>query len=178
MRRAICGTRAAAGSPRIAYQPLYQIERGFFQGFSRIDLRPAQRFNRLVVDHARAGRIYDSLASPLTGTGIPVTDFGLLSLAAWFDGKAGEPAMAAAHVAVATENFMALEYHSVDVDWWDDIVTGLPKPLVKDGFIEVPDKPGLGLELNEEAIHAHPYIEHAFPTLWDKDWLAKLTQNS
>jgi L-alanine-DL-glutamate epimerase-like enolase superfamily enzyme len=36
-------------------------------------------------------------------------------------------AMAAAHVAVATENFMALEYHSVDVPWWDDIVTGLPK---------------------------------------------------
>ena len=47
-------------------------------------------------------------------------------------------AMAAAHVAVATENFMALEYHSVDVAWWDDIVTGLPKPLVKDGFITVP----------------------------------------
>ena len=45
-------------------------------------------------------------------------------------------AMAAAHVAVATENFMALEYHSVEVDWWDDIVTGLPKPLVKDGFIK------------------------------------------
>jgi len=51
-------------------------------------------------------------------------------------------AMAAAHVAVATENFMALEYHSADVDWWDDIVTGLPRPLVQDGFITVPDKPG------------------------------------
>lgn len=50
--------------------------------------------------------------------------------------------MAAAHVAVATANFMALEYHSVEVPWWDDIVTGPPKPLVKDGFIEVPDKPG------------------------------------
>ncbi|MGO7294819.1 enolase C-terminal domain-like protein, partial [Rhizobium brockwellii] len=46
-------------------------------------------------------------------------------------------AMAAAHVASATENFMALEYHSVDVDWWDDIVSGLPKPLVKDGFFTV-----------------------------------------
>ena len=55
-------------------------------------------------------------------------------------------AMAAAHVAVATENFMALEYHSVEVPWWDDIVTGLPKPLVKDGFIHVPDKPGLGID--------------------------------
>ncbi len=36
-------------------------------------------------------------------------------------------AMAAAHVAVATENFLALEYHSVDVPWWDDIQIGLPK---------------------------------------------------
>ena len=55
-------------------------------------------------------------------------------------------AMAAAHVAMATENFMALEHHSADVDWWDDIVTGLPKPLVKNGFITVPDKPGLGID--------------------------------
>ena len=66
-------------------------------------------------------------------------------------------AMAAAHVAVATENFMALEYHSVDVDWWDDIVTGLPKPLVKDGFITVPDKPGLGIDdVVDEVICAAP----------------------
>ncbi len=42
--------------------------------------------------------------------------------------------MAAAHVAVATENFMALEYHSVEVDWWDDIQIGLPKPIVQGRF--------------------------------------------
>ena len=65
-------------------------------------------------------------------------------------------AMAAAHVAVATENFLALEYHSVEVDWWDDIVTGLPKPLVKDGFITVPDKPGLGIDdVVDEVISRH-----------------------
>ena len=28
--------------------------------------------------------------------------------------------MAAAHSVAATENFLALEYHSVDVPWWDD----------------------------------------------------------
>jgi gluconate/galactonate dehydratase len=65
-------------------------------------------------------------------------------------------AMAAAHVAVATENFMALEYHSADVDWWDDIVTGLPKPLVQDGYITVPDKPGLGIDdVVDEVICEH-----------------------
>jgi L-alanine-DL-glutamate epimerase-like enolase superfamily enzyme len=90
-------------------------------------------------------------------------------------------AMAAAHVAVATENFMALEYHSVDVPWWDDIVTGLPKPLVKDGFIEVPDKPGLGIDdIVDEVIaqHLQPGVSGIWqPTdswddeySWDRTW--------
>jgi L-alanine-DL-glutamate epimerase-like enolase superfamily enzyme len=89
--------------------------------------------------------------------------------------------MAAAHVAVATENFMALEYHSVEVDWWDDIVTGLPKPLVKNGFIEVPDKPGLGIDdVVDEVIsqHLQPGVKGIWqPTdhwdqeySWDRTW--------
>ena len=74
-------------------------------------------------------------------------------------------AMAAAHVAVATENFMALEYHSVEVDWWDDIVTGLPKPLVKDGFITVPDKPGLGIDdVVDEVISQH--LQEGVKGIW------------
>ena len=64
-------------------------------------------------------------------------------------------AMAAAHVAVATENFLALEQHAVDVAWWDDIAIGLPKPIVQDGFITVPDRPGLGIDdLDDEVICA------------------------
>ena len=39
--------------------------------------------------------------------------------------------------------------------WYDELVTGVPKPLMdKDGFIPVPDGPGLGIELNEDAIKA------------------------
>jgi gluconate/galactonate dehydratase len=83
--------------------------------------------------------------------------------------------MAAAHSVAATENFLALEYHSVDVPWWDDIAQGLPKPLVKDGFIEIPDAPGLGIEaLNDEVIaeHLHPDIPGLWePTnAWNDDW--------
>src|SRR5262249_39836876 len=48
-------------------------------------------------------------------------------------------AMAAAHVAVATHNFLALENHTVDVPWWNDIAIGLPNPIVVDGFIAVSD---------------------------------------
>lgn len=83
--------------------------------------------------------------------------------------------MAAVHSVAASENFLALEYHSVDVDWWDDIATGLPKPLVKNGWIEVPSTPGLGIEsLNDEVIaqHIHPGIPGLWePTdWWDNDW--------
>ena len=37
-----------------------------------------------------------------------------------------------------------------------DIVTGLPDPIVKDGFVEVWDTPGLGVDFIEEA--ARPYL--------------------
>lgn len=63
--------------------------------------------------------------------------------------------MASVHCAAATENFIALEHHHVDVPWWDDLVTGLPDPAVQDGFMVVPEAPGLGIELNEEAIREH-----------------------
>ena len=64
--------------------------------------------------------------------------------------------MAAVHSVAATENFVALENHSVDVPWWNEIVNGLPNPIVQDGFIEVPDAPGLGIEsLNDEVIREH-----------------------
>jgi L-alanine-DL-glutamate epimerase-like enolase superfamily enzyme len=59
------------------------------------------------------------------------------------------------HCAAATENFIALENHSVDVPWWDDLITGVPKPTNDKGFARVPQGPGLGIELNEEAIKAH-----------------------
>ncbi|HZJ83464.1 MAG TPA: mandelate racemase/muconate lactonizing enzyme family protein [Clostridia bacterium] len=74
--------------------------------------------------------------------------------------------MAAVHSTAATENFLALELHSVDVPWWSDLINGLPKPLYKDGYIDVPDKPGLGIEsLNDELIaeHIHPDI----PGVWE-----------
>ena len=57
------------------------------------------------------------------------------------------------HCAAATENFLVLEHHNVDDEWYDTILDGVPKPLVmKDGHIPVPNGPGLGIELNEEAV--------------------------
>ena len=83
--------------------------------------------------------------------------------------------MAAVHVAAATRNFTALEVHSVDVPWWEELVTGLPKPLIKNGFIAVPDAPGLGIEALNEALikeKSHPQFPEPWaPTdQWDAEW--------
>jgi L-alanine-DL-glutamate epimerase-like enolase superfamily enzyme len=76
--------------------------------------------------------------------------------------------LAAAHVAAATENFLALEYHSCEVPWWDDIIVSgkLPKPLVRNGFMTITDAPGLGIDdLNDDVLaeHLHPGV----PGIWE-----------
>jgi L-alanine-DL-glutamate epimerase-like enolase superfamily enzyme len=87
---------------------------------------------------------------------------------------AGTPVsfMANLHCATATENFIALEHHSVDVPWWEDMVTGIPKPILQKGFATAPDRPGLGIELHEEVVKAHlaPGTQYFAPTPeWDKE---------
>ena len=70
---------------------------------------------------------------------------------------AGTPisCMANVHCAAASENFLILENHSVDVPWWGDLVEGVAKPIVNKGYITVPDKPGLGVTLNDEVVKQH-----------------------
>jgi L-alanine-DL-glutamate epimerase-like enolase superfamily enzyme len=77
------------------------------------------------------------------------------------------------HCAAATEGFLVLEHHGVDVDWWEDMVTvpDLPKPFSKKGMTKVPSGPGLGFKLNEEVVKQHLGEGGFFePTPeWDKD---------
>lgn len=74
--------------------------------------------------------------------------------------------MAAVHTAAAIHNNLAVEFHSVDCPWWGDLVTGLPKPIIQDGFITVPDKPGLGIdELCDDVIREH--INPKDPGVWE-----------
>ena len=73
--------------------------------------------------------------------------------------QAGSPvvAMANVHCAASIDNFIALEMHSVDNPWWNDLVNlvGQEGPMIKNGFIKVTDAPGLGIELNDEVIKEH-----------------------
>lgn len=58
--------------------------------------------------------------------------------------------IAAAHFCAAIPNFLALEFHASEVPFWNDLIQGDPKPIIRNGFIEIPEKPGLGVSLNEE----------------------------
>ena len=70
---------------------------------------------------------------------------------------AGSPIglMANVHCAAAIPSFIALEHHGVDLPFWEGLVTGLADPLVEDGYVAVPEKPGLGIDLNLEGIEGN-----------------------
>lgn len=72
---------------------------------------------------------------------------------------AGSPVsfMANVHCAAATQNFLALEHHSVDVPWWESIVkTTDGRKLIEKGYANVPlEAPGLGIELVDEEVKKH-----------------------
>lgn len=79
--------------------------------------------------------------------------------------------LAAAHCAAASENLLAMEFHSADVPWWDDLHTGPEKPLVRDGFFAVPDAPGLGIDgLNGEVLRRHAHPSHPEPWVPTEEW--------
>ena len=71
------------------------------------------------------------------------------------------------HFAIATHNFLVLEYIPDDQPPRRDLVQ---EPLeVKAGYIEAPTKPGLGIELNEAAFGKYPHRtwHRGFP--WRED---------
>lgn len=70
---------------------------------------------------------------------------------------AGSPIsfMANVHTAAATKSFLCLEHHALDIPWWESLVTGLERPLIQDGYVNVPEKPGLGVDLNLDVIGEH-----------------------
>ena len=89
----------------------------------------------------------------------------------------GPVALAAClHFDVSTPNFLIQEaFAEFDVPWRNDLVGGW-NPIENGEFV-LGDAPGLGLELDEEAIARHPYVPNAFPSLWDRDWQTNFTQN-
>jgi galactonate dehydratase len=55
------------------------------------------------------------------------------------------------HFAACTPNFLILEYHPDDTSPRKDLIKGTPI-LAKDGYLPIPDRPGWGYDIDEEAL--------------------------
>lgn len=62
--------------------------------------------------------------------------------------------VAACHVCASIPNFLVLEYHAIDVPWWEKILKR-DERLIQGGYMKVPEKPGIGVEINEKEIKKH-----------------------
>ena len=57
--------------------------------------------------------------------------------------------VADAHVCASVPNFLVLEFHRYGDPIWNDVIIS-DEPAIQDGHVMVPDKPGIGVELNDE----------------------------
>lgn len=132
----------ATTTPTMTGEDIYGLEGGFK------DLIDARAVDYVHPDIGSTGGLLETKR---------IGDYAKTNGMAMFLHYAGSPigAMASAHVAAACENFIALENHSHEVKFWDDLVTGAEKPLVQKGFYKLPMRPGLGVDLNEEVAKQH-----------------------
>jgi galactonate dehydratase len=83
---------------------------------------------------------------------------------------------ASVHLAACTPNFKIQEtFEDFSASWLKDAVRGVPE--VKDGYFQLPDKPGLGIQLNEDVIREHP-PGPGFFNLWDPQWHKRQVQGN
>jgi galactonate dehydratase len=61
--------------------------------------------------------------------------------------------MAGVHLAAAIPSFLMLEYAFGEVEWRSQLTA--PEEHIENGFMSVPDRPGLGIELNQVLVKAH-----------------------
>ena len=89
----------------------------------------------------------------------------------------GPVALAAAlHFDLSTPNFMIQEnFADFDVPWRNQLVRGWNPS--RSGEFVLPEGSGLGIDIDEDAIASHPYVQNAFPSLWDKGWTTNFTRN-
>ena len=94
---------------------------------------------------------------------------------------AGSPIgfFASVHAAAATQNFNTLEHHSVENENWYSLINGPREAVFDGGYTPVPAGPGLGFDLNLEAVEAllidgaglfEPTPEWDTMRTWDRLW--------
>lgn len=82
---------------------------------------------------------------------------------------------AAVHFGWCTPGVLVQEcFAEYDVPWRSELVHGAN--LLRRGEFALPERPGLGLELDRAACAGHPYKKSSFPALWDDRWLKEFTK--
>ena len=82
---------------------------------------------------------------------------------------------ACAQVNASLPNFYMHEiFDEYNEPWEESIITNPVK--VVDGYIEVSDRPGLGVDLNIEEILRHPYQQEKFLPLFKPGWELRRSQ--
>ena len=64
--------------------------------------------------------------------------------------------MASAHVCASVPNFLVLEFHWLHRDYWSTIIAE-KEDIIKDGYITLSGRPGIGLELDEDVARQYQY---------------------
>ena len=75
--------------------------------------------------------------------------------------------VAATHFALATPNWIIQESITDDVPWRYEVIE--PPLEVKNGYIEIPTRPGLGIDINETEAAKHPFQEEVMQRYFHPD---------
>ena len=140
--RAYQEIRAASATPQAIGESLFGLEEGF----------------KAFIDNRAIDIIHpDPLTSGAIRETKRIADYASLHGIPTAVHFAGSPVgcMASVHMVATIKDFIAMENHAVDIPWWSDLVTGVSNPIVQNGFIEVPESPGLGIELNDDVVKQH-----------------------
>ena len=70
--------------------------------------------------------------------------------------------LAGVHLAAATPNFLALEWHAASIPFFDELVKGSDGALIRNGKIQVPRGPGLGITLDEDVAYRYRKLDETF----------------
>jgi len=110
--------------------------------FEFLDLFAKKAVDIIMPDLAKAGGIAEAkrIADLADAHYIPIAPHNVSS---------PHGMMAACHVMASVPNFLFLEFHARGISWWEDLCEG-DKPFVENGQMTVSERPGIGVELNDE----------------------------
>ena len=110
--------------------------------FQFLDLLQRQAVDIIMPDLSKAGGIQEGkrIAEIADAFYVPIAPHNVSSPLGM---------MAACHVMASVPNFLVLEFHGREIPWWSDLCEG-EKPFIESGWMTVSERPGIGVELNDE----------------------------